>query len=160
MDIKERLIKIITSEGLTSSSFADSIGVQRSSISHILSGRNKPSIDFLEKVFAAYPKYNAEWLIMGTGEVYKKPKQPTLFDFDNKAAPALELKEKKDDAVPEIEQQIKAEENVNGDSGQKISSKEEMPLSNNEIIPTLPQKKIDKIIILYSDRSFIEYHPS
>ena len=50
------------------SAFADRIGVQRSSISHVLSGRNKPSVDFLEKVLRAYPEVNARWLITGTGE--------------------------------------------------------------------------------------------
>ncbi len=75
MSIKERLVRIMNSEGLNASLFADRIGVQRSSISHILSGRNKPSLDFLEKILGAYPKYNAEWLVMGTGQVYKAPKQ-------------------------------------------------------------------------------------
>ena len=55
------------SEGLKSSSLADTIGVNRATISHILSGRNKPSIDFLEKLLSAYPNINANWLISGVG---------------------------------------------------------------------------------------------
>jgi len=54
-------------ESLKSSALADSIGVNRATISHILSGRNKPSIDFLEKLLNVYPNINANWLISGIG---------------------------------------------------------------------------------------------
>ena len=54
-------------EGLKSSALADSIAVNRATISHILSGRNKPSIDFLEKLLNVYPNINANWLISGIG---------------------------------------------------------------------------------------------
>jgi transcriptional regulator with XRE-family HTH domain len=50
---------------VTPSEFADRIGVQRSSVSHVLSGRNKPSIDFLEKILMAFPEIDAGWLITG-----------------------------------------------------------------------------------------------
>jgi len=50
---------------LSSSGFADKIGVQRSSVSHILTGRNKPSLDFIEKTLSNFPRVNADWLIMG-----------------------------------------------------------------------------------------------
>ena len=55
------------SERLKSSQLADNIGVNRATISHILSGRNKPSIDFLQKLLSAYPNLNANWLITGIG---------------------------------------------------------------------------------------------
>lgn len=55
------------SEGLKPSTLADTIGVNRATISHILSGRNKPSIDFLEKLLGTYPNINANWLISGIG---------------------------------------------------------------------------------------------
>jgi len=63
----ERLKNWMGIEGLKSSALADSIGVNRATISHILSGRNKPSIDFLEKLVNAYPNINANWLITGIG---------------------------------------------------------------------------------------------
>lgn len=69
MLIKERIQLIIKMNNLTSSAFADSLGVQRSNISHILSGRNKPSLDLLEKIILTFPRVNAHWLI--TGEVKK-----------------------------------------------------------------------------------------
>lgn len=65
MSIQERLQMVIKMHNLSSSSFADEIGVQRSNVSHVLSGRNKPSLDFLEKILNAYPRVNAHWLITG-----------------------------------------------------------------------------------------------
>ena len=62
-----RLKNWIESEGLKPSQLADNIGVNRATISHILSGRNKPSIDFLQKLLSAYPNLNANWLIIGIG---------------------------------------------------------------------------------------------
>lgn len=67
----ERLKNWMESEGLKSSVLADTIGVNRATISHILSGRNKPSIDFLEKLLSAYPYINANWLISGIGYMQK-----------------------------------------------------------------------------------------
>ena len=61
--MKDRIIQFLREMNMTSTKFADEIGVQRSSISHILSGRNKPSYDFIEKMLNAYPTINAQWLI-------------------------------------------------------------------------------------------------
>jgi len=68
--LEERLLKLLDTEQLSSSKFADVIGVQRSSVSHILSGRNKPSFDFLQKTLKAFPYLNADWLILGEGKMY------------------------------------------------------------------------------------------
>ena len=62
-----RLKKWMKLEGLKSTNLADNIGVNRATISHILSGRNKPSIDFLQKLLSAYPNLNSNWLITGIG---------------------------------------------------------------------------------------------
>lgn len=64
----ERLQKVIDYYGETASGFAEKIGVQRSSISHILSGRNKPSLDFVMKVLHSYPEVELYWLMNGKGE--------------------------------------------------------------------------------------------
>ena len=75
--MNNRLKRWIEKEGLKSSEFADKIGVNRATISHILSGRNKPSIDFLEKLLHVYPELNANWLITGIGymKIKKEDKQ-------------------------------------------------------------------------------------
>lgn len=63
----ERLDLIINHYQETASSFSEKIGVQRSSISHILSGRNKPSLDFVMKILSAYPEVELYWLLNGKG---------------------------------------------------------------------------------------------
>ena len=65
--MNERLKKWMESEELKSSELADNILVSRATISHILSGRNKPSIDFFQKLLSNYPQLNANWLITGIG---------------------------------------------------------------------------------------------
>lgn len=62
-----RLQKIMDFHGLSASAFADKIGVQRSSISHVLSGRNKPSLDFIMKVLSEFKEVDLYWLINGKG---------------------------------------------------------------------------------------------
>src|SRR5210317_2151913 len=62
-----RLRKIMEYHQLSASAFADAIGVQRSSISHLLSGRNKPSLDFVLKVVREFPEVNLYWLLNGKG---------------------------------------------------------------------------------------------
>lgn len=56
---------IMDSHKLNAGSFADKIGVQRSNVSHVLSGRNKPGFDFIEKLLLAFPRVSAEWLFTG-----------------------------------------------------------------------------------------------
>lgn len=65
MGIEKRLQLIMASNRLSASSFADRIGVQRSNVSHVLNGRNKPGYDFLLKVIQAFPKVNTHWLLTG-----------------------------------------------------------------------------------------------
>ncbi|WP_047546401.1 helix-turn-helix domain-containing protein [Psychroserpens sp. Hel_I_66] len=64
----KRLQKVIDFYGESASSFAEKIGVQRSSISHILSGRNKPSLDFVLKVLSSFPEVELYWLMNGKGQ--------------------------------------------------------------------------------------------
>lgn len=65
MLIQERLQLILKMHNLTPSAFADKLGVQRSNVSHVISGRNKPSLDFLEKIILNFPRVNAHWLLTG-----------------------------------------------------------------------------------------------
>ena len=69
----ERLRKWMSNESLKPSKLAENIKVNRATISHILSGRNKPSIEFLQKLLNNYSDLNANWLI--TGVVYMKKNQ-------------------------------------------------------------------------------------
>lgn len=65
MEIKDRLIEVLKRKNLNASSFADILKIQKSNVSHILSGRNKPSLDFIQKFINAFPNEDVVWLITG-----------------------------------------------------------------------------------------------
>jgi len=75
-EFNTRLKKILNYYGLSASAFAEIITVQRSSISHILSGRNKPSLEFITKVLNAFPDIELLWLLSGVGEFPKSTAPP------------------------------------------------------------------------------------
>jgi len=68
-NFKDRLKEILDKEDLSASKFAEKIGIQRSSVSHILSGRNKPSLDFVIKVNNAFDDVSLDWLIKGNNAI-------------------------------------------------------------------------------------------
>jgi transcriptional regulator with XRE-family HTH domain len=153
--MEERLIQFLQSEGINPTRFAERIGVQRSSISHILSGRNKPSFDFIIKFLDSFPSVNPDWLLRGKGLMYRSdfPVQPSLFDpvkavskdvseagFIDNPSPL-----KDSDADP-----------ANSNSAQSVRLIENERLINE--IST--EKKIEKIVIFYSDKTFSDYHPN
>ena len=111
-DFTKRLQKVMDFYGETSSSFAEKIGVQRSSISHILSGRNKPSLDFVLKVLSSFPDVELYWLLNGKGTFPKEEKS-----------------------------EIQSEEITSKNIIENIST------INHD-------KKIERIVIFYSDGSF------
>ena len=85
LEFTTRIKKLMDHHELTASLFADKIGVQRSSISHILSGRNKPSLDFILKITTEFEDVDLQWLINGVGFFPKNSAQkegaptPSLF---------------------------------------------------------------------------------
>jgi len=68
----DRISLLLKTKNLSPSSFADEIQVQRSSVSHVLSGRNKPSLDFVLKILSTYPEVSSEWLMFGKGQMLKQ----------------------------------------------------------------------------------------
>ena len=79
--IKDRIAHIVRAKNLTATQFAEMMQIQPSNVSHLLSGRNKPSLDFLMKLKEVFPEYNFDWIILG-----KKPittNEPSLFNKDN-----------------------------------------------------------------------------
>ncbi len=137
--IKDRIFKLLNEEKLSSSKFADILDVQRSSISHIISGRNKPSLDFIQKVLRNFPSVNPDWLILGKGEMYIQEQQKEIF-FDS----PLDNKEPK--IVASTPQMVKNE---------VISSN-----STENINNTLPKvKNIEKILVFFDDGTFEELNP-
>lgn len=69
--MNERLKEFMQAEELTSVKFAEIMGVQPSSISHLLSGRNYPNYDFLSKILLRFPRLNPDWIINGKGSIYR-----------------------------------------------------------------------------------------
>lgn len=134
--MKDRIRKILQEYGLTSTNLADKIGVQRSSISHLLSGRNKPGFDFIHKLLKNYPDINPHWLIMGEGSMYISEKRPTL--------PFSEISEPSSSRESNIPSEGQALNQTEHSQQGKIKSK----------------KHIEKIVVFYSDHSFDEYHPN
>ena len=104
--IIDRIKRIISDSGLSNSSFADKIGVPRSSISHILSGRNNPSLDLIIKILRNFDDINADFLLKGDvlPPMDKDPKK----DLDNKNMtlfPELDIKEDTKER-PKIDEEV------------------------------------------------------
>jgi len=134
-EIADRLIKFINYLGINNSTFADEIDVQRSGISHILSGRNKPSLEFLQKLFSKYPTLNSKWLIMGLGNM-----------IIESGAQSQRSESTNDPQLSDI--------NINKQQsltfpGQTTSQEPKMQEK--------PPKAVKKVIILYTDDTFHEY---
>lgn len=146
--MKERLLKIINSEGVTPSLLAEEIGVQRSGISHILSGRNYPSFDFLQKLLERFPKLNAEWLILGIGNMYKS-NISTSSDLFAPPAP-VEKTPTSADIILDKPQGLSSEE----------GHQKRLTEADSGILPPAePKKTIEKMIVLYTDKTFATYYP-
>ena len=135
-DFIKRLEKLLDYYGLTASSFADKVGVQRSSISHLLSGRNKPSLDFILKIMEVFPEVDLYWILNGKGNFPKNELEAkinkTLFDANQSSD------------APEVSITENVNENVNT----------ETPVSKSNV-----SSKVEKIVIFYSDGTFKEYRP-
>jgi len=96
--LTDRVKMVMENEGFSPTSFADTIGVQRPSMSHILSGRNKPSIDIVQKIITSLPHYNPIWLLNGTGNMLQLnmfESEDDLKEKQNEKAAAANSKEKK-----------------------------------------------------------------
>ena len=70
--MENRIQKIIDKQGISLNAFAQEIGVNRSTVSHILTGRNKPSVEVLQKILKRFPELSSDWLLLGNGGMYAK----------------------------------------------------------------------------------------
>ncbi len=132
-----RLKKVLEYYQLSASAFAEKIGVQRSSISHLLSGRNKPSLDFILKVLDQFEDVTFYWLINGQGSFPKEKK--------------IIKPQKKNNPTPTLFSNIEKEEQI------KTDSKNILRNENEESNISSVKKEIDQIVIFYKDGSFKVY---
>ena len=101
--MKDRILEFLKAENKSSAQLAEEIGVQPSGISHIISGRNKPSLDFVLKMLEKYPFISTEWLLFGRGTMYNDKSMQELFDKSSYIALQNENESDKKDIVrPEI----------------------------------------------------------
>ena len=143
--MKERLLEFLKAENKTSAQFADEIGVQASGISHILSGRNNPSLDFVLKMLEKYRFISTDWLLFGKGAMYKDLKMQTLFEDE-------QLLSGKEDP------KLSKNELYSPEFGFVSSEKKEV--KTETVIPSQNRSdSIRKIVWFYDNNSFEEFFP-
>ena len=81
--MNKRLLQFLTSSGISQAALADTLGVARAGVSHIISGRNKPGFDFIESLSLHYPELNIEWLITGRGPMLRSGGTENPADLPN-----------------------------------------------------------------------------
>ena len=160
--MKDRIEKLLAAEQLTSAKFADTIGVQRSSVSHILSGRNKPSLDFITKILETFTSINPDWLIMGKGKMYKK-EENNLFEQPVSKKPEPVSREKVKDPEPEPPPvQLPKSNAAHHESREPNHTKPVSPPVGIEGLPFIytGTKELESVVIFYSDKTCKAYKVS
>jgi len=126
--LKDRIELLISTKGMTNAVFAEKIGVQPSNISHVLSGRNKPSLDLVNKVLRNFKEVRTEWLVNGSGSMTK---DYNLFDAEEDEILATNNSSnlsRKTEPEAEAEQIPKASESkIAENRSQKVDIKEDKP---------------------------------
>lgn len=172
----ERINLILKSRNVNAAQFADEIGVQRSSVSHILTGRNNASLDFLLKVLARYPDIDTDWLLTGKGVMMRSaattapirtepikresinmplvssPKESTGDLFK----PFMEHQENKKE-IPMVEENVSTR--IIKPEAAQASDEDTQKKPDERVSKTTSVRLIEKIVIFYSDKSFAEYKP-
>jgi transcriptional regulator with XRE-family HTH domain len=144
-DFIKRLEQLMDYYGLNASAFADKINVQRSSISHLLSGRNKPSLDFVMKICDVFPNVNLYWILNGKENFLKSDPLPTpTVVVQNSVSNVESISEKKN-------QETLFDEISNPFFEDKKEIKVETYPEERKIIN---EKKIYKIVIFFQDGTF------
>ncbi|MBF6610826.1 MAG: helix-turn-helix transcriptional regulator [Chryseobacterium sp.] len=177
MSLNERIAEIIEYSKLSASEFADAVEVQRSSISHITSGRNKPSLDFLIKVKNYLPQLEWDWLIKGEGEMLTSDKTaeeeaeakakptslPDLFSLiDDDEFGNTESEDRTRREFPQEEAQRDFPKPKldpvagNLSDSQRLETKENAGLKNNADNQT---DKVKRIVLFFESGKFESYEP-
>lgn len=144
--MNDRLQQFLDVQGLTPTRFADAIGVQRSNVSHILLGRNKPGFDFIEKLLTRYPELNADWFILGKGSMYKEMHTPSLFPEEKVSHGRVDLAESEDESVEyaAAAKRKYADRQAVEDTPLEAPPKRELAASRKPV----------KVLVCYNDGSF------
>jgi DNA-binding XRE family transcriptional regulator len=156
--MKERIIQIMNTEGLFPSKFAEEIGIQRAAMSHIISERNKPSLDVIMKILERFSYINPDWLLSGTGDMKRNTSQNRVSSepdlFTNVSPPRPHDKkvtdyQKEHSQVPVSKKPVSSNQPAPGHATIKgVFTSMETPV-----------KRITRIMIFYSDNTFETFQP-
>ena len=135
--MNSRLLQFLNAENISQAQFADTIGVARASVSHILAGRTKPGFDFLVSISKHYPSLNLEWLITGKGRMYLKSCD-TIFD---------------DSEFFTLDKETKAAIPPQTTNTESIEQKK---IASQPSFQPSPEKSISRIIVFYNDNTYQE----
>jgi DNA-binding XRE family transcriptional regulator len=143
LTLRDKIEKLIIGLGLTSTRFADFIGVNRPIISHILSGRNKPSLEIIQKIVTKFPELGYNWIadddVLDMEIVIQITKNQDFNTLFSSIYPARELNE-----------------NKNPNNMQEIFNSQSL---EKQVFVT-QNKKIQKIVVFYTDNTFNQFEPS
>lgn len=166
-------------EGLNSTRLAEMLGIQASGISHIMSGRNKPSYDFIVKLLHRFPQINPDWLLSDKGPMYRneiKSKNPASPPMIASGLPILEdhpssvdgnlfstrststRQEQNIQSLERDEEDIIPSEGLSSGTNKSQEFKE-MPGKYSASAATASISAIERIIVFYKDKTFTEYRP-
>ena len=149
--MKDRIKKLMEKENLTPAQFAEIVGIQRSAVSHLVTGRNQPSVDVIQKILNAFRTINSDWLILGVGSMYRGEKQayqPSLFEQIEE-----NVEEKEVSAPLNIQKNVSEKIIKQAESVQKS----EIPVSDINSAQ-IKSKTVNKIIVYYSDSTYEEFN--
>jgi len=151
-DFIKRLEKLLDYLGISASAFADTIGVQRSGLSHLLSGRNKPSLDFVLKIVETYPEIDLYWLLNGKGSLPGDAPAP--------------VSPKPVDTIQPPKEPVKPATSPPPVETDLFTFSQDYAVSPPIAKPTVPdytpaiiQGDIDRIVVFYKDGTFKNYNP-
>ena len=150
--MKDRIAHIMRAKNLKATDFAALLGIQPSGVSHILAGRNNPSLEFVKRIKETFPEYNLDWIICGTGPMTTSESFKTAFNETPSQevvspAPPREPATLFDDVLPPEA----AEE--------PLSLQENPPLSSDRVTESLASDGVKRLVVLYEDGTFEQYRP-
>ncbi len=151
--MKERLRRFMSAEAMNSTQLANELNIQASGISHILSGRNKPSYDFVTKLLTKFPNLNPDWLILGKGPMHRD-------EIRKKVDVTAECIDTPIVSSPTIEQEPNLFDTPGAAHIFEDKPSFDVPTSSNEKVNIYDNGEIERIILFFADGSFKEYTPS
>jgi len=149
----DRLKRFLEMEGLSPARFAEELGIQRSGVTHLLDGRNKPSFAFLQKMMTAYPELNYEWLILGKGRPYKGdyvPEKTTSSGFEQ------DIFTEPDDFGTEENEDYTSDYQEFGEESKASQPAENRKSDDHPADTPKTGKKITRILVFYNDGTYEE----